>query len=53
MHVGSVAMGSDPPRDTKMWRNEHAPGNMAVLVNAPTPGLRTWTTLFTRADTHD
>jgi crotonyl-CoA carboxylase/reductase len=24
-----------------MWRNEHAPGNMAVLVNAPRTGLRT------------
>jgi crotonyl-CoA carboxylase/reductase len=30
-----------PAAHTKMWRNEHAPGNMAVLVNAPTPGLRT------------
>jgi crotonyl-CoA carboxylase/reductase len=24
-----------------MWKNEHAPGNMAVLVNAPKTGLRT------------
>ena len=24
-----------------MWRNEHKPGNMAVLVSAPTTGLRT------------
>jgi crotonyl-CoA carboxylase/reductase len=24
-----------------MWKNEHAPGNMAVLVNAPRTGLRT------------
>jgi len=23
-----------------MWKNQHAPGNMAVLVNAPTTGLR-------------
>ena len=26
----------------KMWRNEHAPGNMAVLVNSPRTGLRTF-----------
>jgi crotonyl-CoA carboxylase/reductase len=25
-----------------MWKNEHKPGNMAVLVNAPTTGLRTF-----------
>lgn len=25
---------------TKMWRNQHEPGNMAVLVNAPRVGLR-------------
>jgi crotonyl-CoA carboxylase/reductase len=25
-----------------MWRNEHKPGNMAVLVSAPTTGLRTF-----------
>ena len=25
-----------------MWNNEHLPGNMAVLVNSPTPGLRTF-----------
>jgi crotonyl-CoA carboxylase/reductase len=25
-----------------MWNNQHAPGNMAVLVNAPTTGLRTF-----------
>lgn len=24
----------------KMWQNRHAPGNMAVLVNSPRPGLR-------------
>jgi crotonyl-CoA carboxylase/reductase len=23
-----------------MWKNEHKPGNMAVLVNAPRPGLK-------------
>jgi crotonyl-CoA carboxylase/reductase len=26
----------------KMRRNEHKPGNMAVLVQAPRTGLRTW-----------
>jgi crotonyl-CoA carboxylase/reductase len=26
----------------KMWKNEHAPGNMAVLVYAPRTGLRTF-----------
>ncbi|MEM8878012.1 MAG: crotonyl-CoA carboxylase/reductase [Pseudomonadota bacterium] len=29
-----------PVAHTKMWKNEHAPGNMAVLVSAPTTGLR-------------
>jgi crotonyl-CoA carboxylase/reductase len=24
-----------------MWKNQHAPGNMAVLVSAPKTGLRT------------
>jgi crotonyl-CoA carboxylase/reductase len=23
-----------------MWKNQHKPGNMAVLVNAPRTGLR-------------
>ena len=31
-----------PRAHTKMWKNEHAPGNMAVLVSAPTTGLRTF-----------
>jgi crotonyl-CoA carboxylase/reductase len=31
-----------PAAHMKMWRNEHAPGNMAVLVNAPRTGLRTF-----------
>jgi len=31
-----------PKAHTKMWKNQHAPGNMAVLVNAPTTGLRTY-----------
>ena len=30
-----------PLAHQKMWKNEHAPGNMAVLVNAPRTGLRT------------
>jgi len=30
-----------PHAHTKMWKNLHAPGNMAVLVSAPTTGLRT------------
>ena len=30
-----------PRAHTKMYRNEHKPGNMAVLVSAPTTGLRT------------
>ena len=31
-----------PLAHTKMWKNQHAPGNMAVLVNAPRTGLRTF-----------
>jgi crotonyl-CoA carboxylase/reductase len=30
-----------PLAHTKMWKNQHAPGNMAVLVNAPKIGLKT------------
>jgi crotonyl-CoA carboxylase/reductase len=30
-----------PDAHMKMLQNRHAPGNMAVLVNAPVPGLRT------------
>ena len=30
-----------PKAHTRMWKNEHMPGNMAVLVSAPTTGLRT------------
>jgi crotonyl-CoA carboxylase/reductase len=29
-----------PKAHTKMWKNQHLPGNMAVMVNAPTTGLR-------------
>jgi crotonyl-CoA carboxylase/reductase len=25
-----------------MWKNEHRPGNMAVLVSAPATGLRSF-----------
>ena len=25
-----------------MWKNQHKPGNMSVLVNAPRPGLRSF-----------
>jgi crotonyl-CoA carboxylase/reductase len=31
-----------PKAHTMMWKNQHPPGNMAVLVNAPTTGLRTF-----------
>ncbi len=31
-----------PKAHTRMWNNEHAPGNMAVLVSAPGPGYRTF-----------
>jgi crotonyl-CoA carboxylase/reductase len=30
-----------PKAHMKMWKNEHRPGNMAVLVSAPRTGLRT------------
>jgi len=30
-----------PAAHTKMLRNEHKPGNMSVLVQAPKTGLRT------------
>lgn len=29
-----------PAAHTKMWKNQHAPGNMAVLVMSPKTGLR-------------
>ena len=31
-----------PDAHMKMLRNEHKPGNMAVLVQAPSTGLRTF-----------
>jgi len=30
-----------PRAHTKMWKNQHKPGNMAVLVQAKRPGLKT------------
>jgi crotonyl-CoA carboxylase/reductase len=30
-----------PKAHMRMYRNEHKPGNMAVLVSAPTTGLKT------------
>jgi crotonyl-CoA carboxylase/reductase len=30
-----------PKAHTRMLRNQHKPGNMAVLVSSPTTGLRT------------
>ena len=30
-----------PKAHDKMWRNVHKPGNMAVLVSSPRPGLKT------------
>ncbi|MBI1386499.1 MAG: crotonyl-CoA carboxylase/reductase [Rhizobiales bacterium] len=34
--------GDIPKAHTRMWKNQHLPGNMAVLVNAPRSGLRTF-----------
>jgi crotonyl-CoA carboxylase/reductase len=31
-----------PRAHTMMWKNQHAPGNMAVLVGAPRAGLKTF-----------
>jgi crotonyl-CoA carboxylase/reductase len=40
--MSEVLAWHDIPRaHTKMWRNEHKPGNMAVLVQAKRPGMRT------------
>ena len=39
--MSEVFSWDDIPRaHTKMWKNEHKPGNMAVLVQAKKPGLR-------------
>ena len=34
-------MERHPARALKMWKNQHKPGNMAVLVQAKRPGMRT------------
>ena len=40
--MSEVFSWEDIPRaHTKMWNNEHKPGNMAVLVSSRYPGLRT------------
>jgi crotonyl-CoA carboxylase/reductase len=40
--MSEVFSWNDIPRaHTKMWKNLHKPGNMAVLVQAKRPGLRT------------
>ena len=40
--MSEVLSWDDIPRaHTKMWKNQHKPGNMAVLVSARYPGLRT------------
>jgi len=31
-----------PKAHMRMWKNEHRPGNMSVLVSAPVTGLRTF-----------
>ena len=40
--MSEVLSWDDIPRaHTKMWNNQHKPGNMAVLVSSKVPGLRT------------
>jgi len=39
-----------PVAHTKMWKNQHAPGNMAVLVSAPRRGLRSLGEILARRD---
>jgi crotonyl-CoA carboxylase/reductase len=40
--MSEVLSWHDIPRaHTKMWKNLHKPGNMAVLVQAKRPGLKT------------
>jgi crotonyl-CoA carboxylase/reductase len=34
--------GDIPKAHMRMWKNEHQPGNMAVTVMSPQPGLRTF-----------
>jgi crotonyl-CoA carboxylase/reductase len=42
--------GEIPDAHTMMWKNQHPPGNMAVLVNAPRPGCRTLDDVMERAE---
>ncbi len=39
-----------PKAHTKMWKNQHAPGNMAVLVNAQRTGLRSFDDVLAESD---
>ena len=40
--MSEVLPWADIPRaHIMMWKNQHKPGNMAVLVNAPVAGLKT------------
>ncbi len=39
-----------PLAHLKMYRNEHKPGNMAVMISAPCPGLRTLEDVYDVAD---
>ena len=41
-HVRSLSLVTNSWAHTRMWKNEHRPGNMAVLVNAQRTGLRTF-----------
>jgi crotonyl-CoA carboxylase/reductase len=41
LHVRGLPVGGPAAAHMKMRRNEHKPGNMAVLVQAPRTGLRT------------
>jgi crotonyl-CoA carboxylase/reductase len=41
--MSEVLPWSDIPKaHMRMWKNEHRPGNMAVMVNSPNTGLRTF-----------
>jgi crotonyl-CoA carboxylase/reductase len=41
--MSEVFPWADIPRaHMKMWKNQHKPGNMAVLVQARRPGMRTF-----------
>jgi len=42
-----------PRAHTKMWKNQHLPGNMAVLVSAPKPGLRTFEEALEASETRN